>query len=297
MNFINELITTIDLQIKHFTFDAYHAVVGSLFPTLTILLILYFAGLGWLVIRGLIPLTPLAVGWHMLKASAIFILATHWDYFSLYIVTIFTHAPDRLLATILPSAGWNNYSIESIISGICHFWQTGNNVFANLWRISGTDFLLGTLFGFFGYAIVTAITAVALFYIVMAKIALSVLLILAPIILPLFLWDNTRAIFNGWLQLLVKWALTPLFTYVLLALCLNLLQKQIDTMVNATPSPTTASISIFILLGLIVIGTLLQGAKMATSIAAGLKIGNFQNLSMFEIPTMVIKTWRQRGET
>lgn len=296
-SYISELMTTIDLEVNHFTFDAYHAVVSAMFPTLTILLVLYFAGLGWLVIRGLIPITPMTVGWHMLKASLVFLLATHWSYFSLYIVDVFTHGPDRLLGPLLNNATANgtNSSTETITAGISHFWQTGNNVFANLWRVSGTDFLLGTLFGFAGYAVVTSVTAIALFYIMMSKIALSVLLVLAPLILPLFLWENTRAVVNGWLRLLIKWGITPLFIYVFLTLYLNLLQNQVNSMANATPIPTTASISIFILLGLVVIGTLIQGAKMATGIASQVNIGDLRSQSLFEIPAMVVKTWRQGG--
>lgn len=295
MNFINDLITTVDSQVNHFTFDVYHSVVATIFPTLTILLILYFAGLGWLVIRALIPLTPMALAWHMLKAVIIFALATHWDYFSLFIVNVFTHGPDHLLGTILGSANTTGATTSSnITNSIAHFWQTANNVFANLWRSSGNDFLLGTIFGFIGYGAVIGVTAIMLFYILMSKLALSVLLVLAPVFLPLFLWENTRALFNGWLQLLVKWALTPLFAYVFIALFIDLMQTQVNTMAS-TAIPTTANISVFLLLTVIVIGILVQSVKMAAKIADNIHLVDARTQSSFGIPGLVVNTWRQRG--
>lgn len=269
MNFITKLINTVDTHINHFTFDAYHAILITIYPSLIILLIIYFVTLGWLVMRGLIPLAPLSLGIHILKGSGIFILTMHWNYIAMEIVTLCSQLPDHLLTPLLRI---ENNTPSDIIQGIANFWQQGNNLFTNVWRTSGNDFVLGILFGFLGYSVVTSITAIAIFYLLMAKIALSVLLILAPIFLFCFLWENTRTIFNGWLQLIIKWALTPLFIYVFLAFYLDLLMIQINTMEKALPIPTTASISMFILLGLIVISTLLQSAKMANTFATNLRI-------------------------
>lgn len=291
-NTITNLSNMVDIQVDHYIFDAYHQVASSLSLTLTLLLVIYFAGLGWLVIRGLIPLTPLAIAWHMFRVALIWVLALHWDYFSNYVVNVFVHGTDRLVGAMLGGIK-SQPSVQTITEGLAHLWQTGINVFSNVWRAAGPDFLLGNMMGFLGFGVVLIIIATALFYILMTKIALSVLLILAPLMMPLFLWEATRQVFYSWLQLLVKWAIVPLFIYTFVALYLDLLQSQINTMLE-TAAPTTASIATFALAGLIAIATFKQAGTMSSAIARRLSWEDKGSHQWLSIPSAAIKTWRAK---
>jgi|GEM_PF-5605879 len=293
MNFVTELLNSVNTQVDHYTFDGYHAVVSLFAPMLTTLLVIYFAGLGWLVIRGLIPLTPLAVAWHMVKAAFVFAFALHWDYFSFFFQSFFIHGSDRLAGIMLASASQNS-DAATISQGLAHFWETGNNVFANVWRSSGADFLLGTIMGLLGFIAVTAVTAVALFYLLMSKIVLSVLLILAPLLFPLFLWTATRGVFNAWLQLLIQWAMTPLFLYAFLGLFLKPLQTQVTVMANAVNGPTTAGISAFILLAAIVMAVFIQAGIISRRLAHKVEIGDM-GAAGDSVPYVAFKALTQRG--
>lgn len=291
MNFVTTLLNTVDAEMSHYVFDTYHAVGASLSLTLSILLLIYFAGLGWMVIRGYIRLTPSAIAWHIFKACIIYILAIRWDYFSYYIVDVFTSMPDHLLGALL--AHTTNSAPVNITQALAEVWEKGNNIFVNVWQESGTTFWLGTLFGFLGYAAIMGLVAVPLFYITMSKIALGVLLVLAPLFLPLYLWESTRAIFNGWIRLLVKWALTPLFIFTFMSLYLTILQTQIDVMANVKTMPTTASISVLILLSIVMIATFFQAGKIATEIARGINLRDLRT-PQFEVTGKVMKAFRER---
>ncbi|HYF97592.1 MAG TPA: type IV secretion system protein [Coxiellaceae bacterium] len=292
-NMIDHLLTSVDTQVNHLIFDAYHQVLSSLSFTLTLLLAIYFAGLGWLVIRGLLPLAPMAIAWHIFKVVLIWALALHWDYFSSVVVNSFVHGTDHLVGAILGGIKSGN-TTQTITDGLAHLWQTGINVFADVWRSSGPDFLLGNLMGFLGYGIVLLITATALFYILMTKIALSVLLILAPLMMPFFLWESTRQIFHSWLQLLVKWAIVPLFIYTFVAMYLDLLQAQINDMLALAEGPTTASISLFVLLGLIAAATFKQAGTMSSAIAKRVSWEDKSDRQWFSVPSAVFKVWREK---
>lgn len=262
MTIVTDLLSHVNTVLDHYAFDGYHAVAGALSLTLTTLLVIYFAGLGWLVIRGILPITPMVVGWHMVKAALVVTLALHWDYFSYFFVDFFTHGADRLIGVIL-SAQKTPQDAASIVQNLDQIWETGSRIFADVWRASGTEFLLGTLMGLIGYAALTGMVSIAVFYLAMAKIALSALLMIAPMILPLYLWQPTRALFNGWLQLLTHWMITPLFVYVFLGIYLMLIQNQLNSMLKAVNGPTTASISGFVLMAIVVMATLRQANEIA----------------------------------
>ena len=293
MNFVTQLLDNVDHQIDHYIFDGYQAVASTFTPTLTALLVIYFAGLGWLVIRGLIPLTPMTVAWHMVKAAFVFAFALHWNYFSYFFQSFFLHGTDRLIGVIL--SGSNSGSVETVTMGLAKVWESGNNVFASVWRSSGADFLLGTIMGLLGFAAITGVTAVVLFYLIMSKIALSVLLILSPLILPMFLWTPTRGIFNSWLQILVQWTITPLFLYAFLGLFLKPLQLQITAMANAASGPTTASIAAFILLAVIVMAIFKQAGSISFRLSQKIAIGDAQGSVDDSVPYVALKALRQRG--
>jgi type IV secretion system protein VirB6 len=292
MSFIVDLIHTLDTQVDHYTFDGYHAVVGMFSTTIITLLVIYFAGLGWLVIRGLVPLTPLAVAWHMFKAAFIFALALHWDYFSYFFVHFFTHGTDRLVSVVLSAAGETTDRV-SIIQALSDIWEKGNNIFSGVWRMSGTDFTLGTLLGFLGVAVVTGMIAMALFYMIMSHLALSVLLVLAPIILPMFLWEPTRGVFNGWLRLLVQWMIAPIMIYAFIGLYLGLIEKQLELMAKMPEGPTTASILSFTLLGVLVMATFKQAGNMSREMAKKVAISDSGAPGDASIPAQVFKAWQQ----
>lgn len=294
MSFVIDLLSTLNTQIDHYTFDGYHAMIKMFSGTLMTLLIIYFAGLGWLVIRGLIPLTPMAVAWHMLKAAFIFALALHWDYFSYVCVNFFVHGTDHIVGAILSTAEEPTNKL-TITQGISILWEKGNNVFAGIWRMSGPDFLLGTLIGFLGSAIVIGIVGMALFYIIMSQVALSILFILAPIMLPLFLWESTRGVFNGWLRLLVQWMITPILIYAFIGLYLRLIQAQVDMMAKAPEGPTTASILGFALLGVIVMGTFKQAGNMSRDLARKVSIGDAGVSWKGSIPSQAFGAYRQKS--
>lgn len=293
MNYIVELTNQITQLVNHYTFDGYHQVVKAFSPALTTLMVIYFAGLGWLVIRGLIPLTPLAVAWHMVKAAFIFSFALHWDYFSFLFVNIFVHGPDQIITMILPPDSQNTDKAGLILS-LSKFWELGNNVFAGVWRSAGPDFLLGTIMGLLGFIGVTLFTAIGLFYLMMSKIALSALLILAPLILPMYLWQASRGIFNSWLQLLVQWSMTPLFLSAFMAVLLKPLQNLITAMAALPNGPTTASISTFLLLSLVASAVCKQAGTISRALAAKIEIGDGGGFGE-SVPAMTYKALRQRG--
>jgi type IV secretion system protein VirB6 len=72
------------------------------------------------------------------------------------------------------------------------------------------------------------------FLVMLAKLAVAVLLGVAPFFILLYLFEGTKTIFEGWLRQLISFALIPIFLYGLLALVINIVRTMSDQMIEAT---------------------------------------------------------------
>jgi type IV secretory pathway VirB6-like protein len=146
--------------------------------------------------------------------------------------------------------------------------------------------------GLLGYAVVVCVTISFLFYVIMAKIALSVLLVLAPVILPLYLWQATQPILHGWVRVLIKWAFAPIFVYLFAAIFISSLQNQIDTLNKPGVIANTAEISMFILVGLLAVLTFKQAGNISSSLASSVSWKDKNPQQWLKIPNAFFNSWR-----
>ena len=113
--------------------------------------------------------------------------------------------------------------------------------------------------------------AFAAFLIVFGKIALFVLLSLAPLFISMALFRITSHLFNGWMRACAQYALIPVIVYAFLGFFLVLIQTTITniqaTVVNSTTALTV--ISPFLLMCLIGFFLLSQILSIVHGIAGG----------------------------
>lgn len=127
---------------------------------------------------------------------------------------------------------WNRLdcALNMLIGGILSNWRTiatGLTGFALLMIFSKGVGMLLALFA--AGIIVKVVLAVlhALFILLSAYIALALLSLLAPIIIPLILFQATKAYFEKWLKMLIGVMLQPIFLFAYLALFLIALEMAI----------------------------------------------------------------------
>jgi type IV secretion system protein VirB6 len=172
-----------------------------------------------------------------------------------------------------------NAAGNSASAGLTNVWTAANTVSA---QVSSAGGLTGIGLAILSYVIlIIAILfiAFAAFLIVFGKIALFVLLSLAPLFICMALFQITSHLFNGWMRSCAQYALIPVVVYAFLGFFLVLIQTTITNIQSASVNSTTALtvISPFLLSQILAIvhgiasgGTILRtGAAFRLAAAAG----------------------------
>jgi type IV secretion system protein VirB6 len=164
-----------------------------------------------------------------------------------------------------------NAAGNSVSAGLTNVWTAANTVSA---QVSSAGGLTGIGLAILSYVIlIIAILfiAFAAFLIVFGKIALFVLLSLAPLFICMALFQITSHLFNGWMRSCAQYALIPVVVYAFLGFFLVLIQTTITNIQSASVNSTTALtvISPFLLMCLIGFFLLSQILAIVHGIASG----------------------------
>lgn len=178
---------------------------GAFGPTLTILLTIWVAFLGYSLITGrsrigLASLTP-----KMVTLVMVLTFATSWFVFQKFFWNLAVLAPDQIASVLMGTKGSATTifadKLDIVMGALMQ--ASGGDAMANdtsifsppglLWA-GGTMLLLGTV----------GVLATC-------KIALAILMGLGPIFIVMALFDGTKGLFVGWLKGVVLMALAPLF--------------------------------------------------------------------------------------
>lgn len=274
-NIITGLLDQVDQITKTFTFNGYSALVNHFSNEIHLAIAIYIALLGWSVMNGWIEMSVSHLTKHILKMAIALSLATHWDFFSLFVYNVLTNAPNELSSILTQSLGSNILSDAlSVNEALQHVFDQGMEMGAATWNnggINATSFYLYALLIWIGTLLIVGI---ALLEFVVAKFGLALLLVLAPLFCLLLLWESTKKLFETWLRFALSFALVPTFVTASLMLLLALLKTALNTMQTAIihGDYTLVHIAPFLLGSIVGIGLLLKAAGMASGIGGGLVI-------------------------
>ncbi|UOR15587.1 type IV secretion system protein [Qipengyuania aquimaris] len=175
---------------------------GALGTTLTILLTLYVAIFGYLLLTGRTNIGVRALIPRMMTLGLVLTFATSWVAYQSVVWNIFVGTPDYLAGILTGTQGSATDVFAQKIDVVFIAIQeaSGNNSDFSAFSPHGLMWLGAMLFmlGTVGLLVTT-------------KIALGILVALGPIFVVLALFNGTRGLFTGWLKGLVMCALAPLF--------------------------------------------------------------------------------------
>jgi len=275
---IEVLINEIDSLILSFVQGAF----GSLIPTVQVLwrlmFIVFIAVFGYkVIISGRFNAPDLIV--NCIKIIVLLCIATEWDTFCLLVYNMVTDLPADLAgqiiqgaASIIPSSAAADEATAN--TALSLFYDRSMEVSAKLLQGAGWN-----NFGLYFYACVIWLgsilfTGYAAMLIILAKIAVALLLAVAPVFILLLIFANTKNLFEGWLRTLLNYAIIPIFVYALLALLLTLAESPLKAMEeNIGPDGAVITyIAPFIFVSFVSVMLLAQIMNIAASITGGLSL-------------------------
>lgn len=304
---ITSLLQTVDNITQQFIFSGYQNLAQAYTPAVYGLVGLAITAYGYAIVNGWVALAFSEFIKRVLIIGFVVALALHWDIFSEYVYDFFTNAPNDIASNIVKAIPNSQISDETSVynalqqafydgmSFASASWDHGsipNNVAPYLWSIAI-------------YILIFVITALAVVELIAAKFGMAIYLVLAPIIIPMFLFPVTKqAVFDGWLRHLVGFALIPIYIMSTIALSLMLMVVPTQSIQNAinSDSLTMTNISFYALAALIVAILLGIATSMAISTSGGFstslanRLENTASNARRSLTSMVGKN-KNQGET
>ena len=287
MNFnITTLLSTVDRFGNNFVSQAYQNLASALtgggqVGVAGLLLTLYVIVWAYGIWSGTAQGNPAEITFRLLRAFAIYALATSWNDFQTFAYQMLNEGPSAIGNAMLTSvsanvtgtsAGLN--SVNGVQTGLQNMWDSlagsTTSFIKNLGVLNFGGYVLGAVILIFGALLV----GYALFLIILAKIFLWLLLALAPIFIVLLLFGYTSRFFSGWASSIVQYVCVQILVYGFCAFFISISQSYFDAVNQANAKVATSFTEAAPLVVICVIGILLlsQITMVAASIAGGIAV-------------------------
>ncbi|ETO91777.1 MAG: trbL/VirB6 plasmid conjugal transfer family protein [Candidatus Xenolissoclinum pacificiensis L6] len=226
----------------------YLNIVKKLSGFLDVILILYISGLGFMFLAGLSQNSKFDLISRLVKVIIVIILVSDrsWDIFGTQIISFFIFGVQELIAIFSDSILEVDTSFAFADSTL-GLLADGNTwlrllsiTFSGLTGFVISGFVLWGVLKFLSFSI-----EVILKYF-MIMIGMAILLALAPIFIMFVLFQVTRSMFDGWLKLIVSFALQPLFLLTMCAVVTQVIQWSLFSILGYD---ACASCSLYLPLG------------------------------------------------
>ena len=268
---VQGLLTRVDCSVGDIVQSGYAILSdpsGITSMALTGALTLFVALFGWRLMLGQSSLTVGDAAGAAIKIGVVLLLAGSWGTYQTVVYNSLYAGPTELAAALMRTAGDPFDGLQSAVDQM----QTTADFYA---ARSGTASPLvgGIAYGAMllnGSAMLLMLSTIGL--LIASKIALALLLAIAPAIAALLLFDATRGMVEGWLRAMVALAVTPLSVILLLAMELALLQPVLATMAaNRVASrfdvaPMTSIALTVAVFALVVLAAVISAAMIARGI-------------------------------
>ena len=263
------LLTNVDTALNNFAFKTYASLSTEFTTTVKIVFILYWVIYGLMIIQGWIEFHINEFVKNGFRLTLIYIFLTNWSVFNTFVYDIFTNGPNQIGSAMLSPTGSSSANINS---GLDNILDTG--LFASFKMMeSGITNLDVVLFGLLFMVVVIFLVCYAAYLIIMSKIAIALLLGLAPIFIIMMVFKKTYGLFEGWFRQLLNFFFISVIAYGFLVLVISLITPSINSMNAITSGYTTTNIIPTLFIAIIAIGLMFQTMGIAAGIAGGIQLG------------------------
>jgi type IV secretion system protein VirB6 len=273
MDIITSLFSKIDSVAVAAVQQIYQALSTGLAPVFTVGLTIYVAYWGYEMLFGRAPMTAASFVWRIIRIGLIYTLAFGWSDFAAFVVPVFQNGADGVAGAVCTAVGGTGCSTpEASIS------STLSTLFTNALTASKTVAASGGWGAAIGLSLLSivlliaavAFIVVAITLVMVGKVALFMLLGLAPLFITMALFNFTSTLFTGWLRTCAQYAIVPVVVYGILGFLLTLMNSTITNLgsITDTSSGMTVIAPFLILCG---VGCLMLplSLQIAASIAGG----------------------------
>lgn len=304
-NYIALMSESIDRLGKSFTVSTYGAFASQIAPVLSGLLILYLVFLGFRFWQGKGERRVIDIVFRLFRIAVIFSIATGWGPIQTGIYRIITDIPSSISSVMMNNivnVGRGSMSQVTVERDLYDFYQIG--VMAST-RISGqipaatppdpavqpaeqvaqvivpasspnvaksVETLVSSVHSGIVWVAAALFVGYAVFLMLFCKVALWVVLALAPVFIVLLMFQGVSRFFSGWLTTAVQTMLVPIFFYAFLGFFLIVIKDIVVALkvsMDHEAIPGAKEIAPFVLVCFSGLFLLIQVVPLSARIAGG----------------------------
>ena len=275
--FITDVLQTVDQVIGTFVQTGFTNLVDNNHDLITLLMTFYIIGLGYRFMTHSLGMDLNTIAKHLTILISVYALLTQWSLFYLFFYNIFTNEPGVIIQTMVSSDPNLNLPASNVNEALNAVFNQGMQAAVTLFHQGGftsSDGLRAFLFGFLVAAMTCVGCLIALALLIYAKMAMAVMLLVAPFFITFLLWSSTRELFNKWLQALFNYAFIPIMTCGILMLTLSVANVTLPGLEATANSSTPTFTGLIPYLCICLVSALLfkQVIPIAAALSGGLAL-------------------------
>lgn len=192
--------------------------------------------------------------------------------YNILITNTFLHGPEELVNGMARSSG-----TTSVVTGLDAIFADGVDLTGRFWAKAGV------LDGDFGMYIVAAavmlmtivVTAYSFFLMALAKVMLTVIICIGPLVFIGLLFEATAGFFNAWLRQMTNYFAVPVLVVLVNLLVMTLFARAADGAAGITSTAEVTQVFPFLAMGLVTLLSLASVLSVASGLAGGVSLSSF----------------------
>lgn len=253
----------------------YTTLSQQLQPVFLIGMTIYVVFWGYEMIFGRSQAAPNIFLWRVVRIMLIYGMAFTWPDFQALVVNVFTQSANGIGAAVCSSVAGAAATACSATQSLTNVWNAGMSVASSVSQAGGTFGIALMMLAIVIVVFVALFVAASAAIVVLGKMALFLLLGLAPIFIAMALFDFSSRLFTGWITQAAQYAVLQILGYGFLGFYVTLMQttaQDVASAVSTGSSGTGAVLTViapFLLMCGIGLILLFELMSIASGIAGG----------------------------
>jgi type IV secretory pathway VirB6-like protein len=228
-NFLDDIYNKLIEGLNKYTFEAYAQLVEAVGPVLSALVTLYIVVQGIRIFLGYNESSVNSFAKKSLLLGFVTVLATNWHVFSSLIVATVVNTPEGLINALI-TGNASDPTPGSTRDFFSTFLNESLALFIEVFKEGGLRNFSAYIIGIIGIIAVCILVVAIFVLLITAQVSLSVLLVLAPLVIPTYLFESSRSICMAWARMLITSMFVPILVYAISGLFMQLLRDQLDAL-------------------------------------------------------------------
>ena len=235
----------------------------------------YVAIYGWMVMYGFAEGNMTTIMKKIGKFALVWVIATQGTYYSLFFRDFVWMLPESVAGTLLGIVGAADPSVQGNVAGLSGVMETYNdNLNVITKKIAASGKIVPDLLAELLALIMEIPVIVALFVVLIAKVGLSIMIVLGPLFMIASLFGLTKGIFEGFLRQTMTFVIMAVLAYAVIALLMAMLNEFGTNLSSGRGAIEWVKGIPLALVGLVAAVVFMQVPSFATGIVGGIGLSD-----------------------